>query len=139
MEVREVTRLVILAPIGFSRLEGDLVHRIAIPRPDLTNEEVVNALRQGLGPRYHVLVGLGISAVPVNNPEQDRTDSILVGTGSNRVFRAEVAISRHSGQTVIDVHPGGLPGTWPGGLKLINRLWIARKAHQVLEAATGPS
>jgi hypothetical protein len=59
----------------------------------------------------------------------------LVGTGSNRVFRAEVAISRHPGQTVIDVRPGRLSGTWPGGVKLVDRLWIVRKAHQVLLAA----
>jgi hypothetical protein len=113
------------------------MYRIMIPRSDITSEEVANALRQGLGARYHVLVGLGSDAGLVNNPGLDKTDSILVGTGSDRVFRAEVTISRHSGQTVIDVHPGGLPGTWPGGLKLVNRLWIARKAHQVLEAVTG--
>src|ERR1035441_449982 len=99
------------------------MYRITIPRTDLTSEEVVDALRQGLGPRYHVLAGMGIKADPVNNSKPDQSDSILVGTGSNRVFRAEVALSRRSGQTVIDVQPGGLPGTWPGGLKLINRLW----------------
>jgi hypothetical protein len=86
-----------------------------------------------------VLDGLGINADPVNNSGVDKTDSILVGTGSNRVFRAEVAISRRSGNTIVDIHPGGLPGTWPGGVKLINRLWITRRAYHVLEAATGLS
>ena len=81
-----------------------------------------------------MLAGLGINSDPDNNAVLDQPDSILVGTGSNRVFRAEVAISRHSGQTVIDVRPGGLPGSWPGGLKLINRVLTARGAYQVLEA-----
>lgn len=108
---------------------------ITIPRSDVTSEEVADALRHGLGPRYHVLPGTGITASPVTSPGTDQTDTILVGTGSNRVFRAEVAISRHPGQTLIDVRPGGLPGTWPGGLKLVNRLWIARKAHLVLLVA----
>jgi hypothetical protein len=113
------------------------MQKITIPRTDLTSEEVANALRQGLGPRYHVLAGLGINADPDNNAVLDQPDSVLVGTGSNRVFRAEVAISRPSGQTVIDVSPGGLPGSWPGGLKLINRVLIARRVYQVLETATG--
>ena len=106
---------------------------ITVQRSDVTSEEVAEALRQGLGPRYHVLSGTKINA----SPEPDQPDAILVGTGSNRVFRAEVAISRHSGQTFIHVNPGGLPGTWPGAVKLVNRLWIARKAHQVLQAASG--
>jgi hypothetical protein len=41
------------------------------------------------------------------------------------------------GQTFIHVNPGGVPGTSPGGLKLVDRLWIARKARQVLQAAAG--
>jgi len=110
---------------------------ITVQRSDVTSEEVAEALRQGLGPRYHVLPGTKINANPVTSPEPDQPDTILVGTGSNRVFRAEVAISRDSGQTLIHVNPGGLPGSWPGGVKLVNRLWIARKAHQVLQAASG--
>jgi hypothetical protein len=115
----------------------DLMSTITIPRPDVTREEVTDMLRQGLRPRYHVLPGQEINANPVAGPGSDPLDTILVGTGSNRVFRAEVAISRHSGQTFIHVNPGGLPGTWPGGLKLVNRLWIARKARRVLLAAAG--
>jgi sugar (pentulose or hexulose) kinase len=110
---------------------------ITIPRSDVTSEEVADALRQGLGSRYHVLPGTGINATPVASPGTDQPDTILVGTGTNRVFRAEVAISRHSGETLIQVRPGGLPGTWPGGLRLTNRLGIARKTRQVLQAAPG--
>jgi hypothetical protein len=110
---------------------------VTIARSDVTSEEVVDALRQGLGPRYHVVPGTGISTNPVTSPGPDQPDTILVATGSNRVFRAEVVIARRSGQTLIEVRPGGLPGMWPGGLKLVNRLWVARKAHQVLRAAPG--
>ncbi len=110
---------------------------ITIPRSDVTTQEVADALRQGLGPRYHVLLGTGVDANSVTSSGSDQTDTILVGTGSNRVFRAEVAISRHSGQTHIDVTPGGMPGTLPGGVKLVNRLWTARRARQVLRSAPG--
>ncbi len=84
-----------------------------------------------------MLPGTGITSSPVTSPGTGQSDTILVGTGSNRLVRAEMVISRHPGQTVIDVRPGGLPGTWPGGLRLVNRLWIARKAHQVLQAGPG--
>jgi hypothetical protein len=107
---------------------------ITIPRPDVTSEVVSAALRQGLSPRYHVLPGERISQDPINNSNPDQTDTILVGTGSNRLFRAEVTISRGSRQTILHIRPGGLPGTWPGGLKFVNRLGTARKVHRVLQA-----
>jgi hypothetical protein len=111
--------------------------KVTIARSDVTSEDVVNALRQGLGPRYHVVPGTGITKNRVTSPGPDQPDAILVATGSNRVFRAEVVIARHAGQTLIEVRPGGLPGTWPGGLKLINRLGVARQTHRVLQAASG--
>jgi hypothetical protein len=37
----------------------------------------------------------------------------------------------------VRLRAGGLPGTWPGGLKLINRLGVARRAHRVLRTASG--
>jgi hypothetical protein len=110
---------------------------VTIARSDVRSEEVVEALRHGLGPRYHVLPGTGITANADAGAGPDQPDTILVATGSNRVFRAEVVITRHSGQTLIEARPGGLPGTWPGGLKLVNRLGVARKVHQVLRAAPG--
>ena len=82
-----------------------------IARSDVTAEEVAVALRQRLGPRYHVLPGAGINAIPVSRPGSDQPDTILIVTGSDRMFRAEVAISGHSRQTDLDVRPGGLPGT----------------------------
>jgi len=109
---------------------------MTIPRADVTSEQVSDALRHGLSARYHVLPGRGI----IENPDvrgADHLDTILVGTGSNRLFRTEVAITRRSGRTLIALHPGGLRGGWPGGLKLLNRLWITRTTRRVLPAAPG--
>ena len=106
---------------------------ITVPRDDVTIEEVSEALRQGLGPRYKVLPGMGMNWNPVGNPRPDKPDMVVVGTGSTRLFRAEVTISSRSGQTVLHVIAGGI--SLP--LRLINGFWIARKVRQVLETAPG--
>ena len=104
---------------------------ITIPRLDVTTEEVSEVLRQGLGPRYNVLPGKGMNWNPVGNPRADQPGKIVVGTGSTRLFRAEVTISRHSGQTVLHVIAGGISLL----VRLTNRLWIAQEVRHVLQAA----
>jgi hypothetical protein len=104
---------------------------ITVPRSAVTSYEVADALRQGLGSRYNVLPGTGVNWNPVGGPRPDHPDTIVVGIGSTRVFRAQVRISQNAGETILHVSPGGI--TLP--LRLLNRLWIARKAHQVLRAA----
>jgi hypothetical protein len=103
---------------------------ITVPRSDVTSDEVADALRQGLGSRYNVLPGEGINWNPVGGPRPDHPDTIVVGTGSTRLFRAQVRISQDAGETILHVTPGGLG--WP---RVPNRLWIARKVRQVLRAA----
>ena len=93
------------------------------------------ALREALGPRYHVLPGAAIDHSPRDGLMAGDMDTIVVGTGSDRFFRAQVTNVRRSGTTRLHVIPGGLPGTWPGGLQLINRFRIARRVYQALEAA----
>src|ERR1022692_887974 len=93
------------------------------PRPDVTAEEAADALRQGPGPRYNVLPGVGVNWNPVGNPRPNHPDSVVVGTGSNRLFRAQVRISRRPGDTILHVSPGGV--SLPP--RLINRFWIARR------------
>jgi hypothetical protein len=105
--------------------------RITVPRSDVTSGEVVEALRHGLGARYKVLPGKGVNWNPVGRPRPDHPDTIVVGTGSTRLFRAQVRISHDAGETMLHVSPGGL--TPPP--RLINRFWIARKVHQVLLGA----
>lgn len=104
---------------------------ITVPRLDVTTEEVSEVLRQGLGPRYNVLPGKGMNWNPVGSPRADQPGKIVVGTGSTRLFRAEVVISRHSGQTALQVIAGGI--SLP--VRLTNRLWIAEKVRRVLQAA----
>jgi hypothetical protein len=109
------------------------VSTITIPRPDLTSEEVTDALRQGLEPRYNVLPETGVNWNPVGNPRPDHPDTIVVGTGSNRLFRAQVKIYRGAEATRLRVSPGGM-SLVP---RLTNRLWLARRVLQVLQAAPG--
>jgi hypothetical protein len=104
---------------------------ITVPRPDVTSGEVAEALRRGLGPRYNVVPGKGVNWNPVGAPRPDHPDTIVVGTGSTRLFRAQVRISHSAGDTILHVSPGGI-GPVP---RITNRLWIARKMGQVLRGA----
>jgi hypothetical protein len=104
---------------------------ITVPRSDVTSDEVADALRHGLGPRYKVLPGMGVNCWnPVGGPRPDHPDTIVVGTGSTRLSRALVRISHDAGETILHVSPGGI-NLWT----LTNRLWIVRKLRQVLRAA----
>ena len=104
---------------------------ITVPRSDVTSDEVTGALRHGLGPRYNVLPGTGVNCWnPVGGPRPDHPDTIVVGTGSTRLVRAQVRMSHGAGETILHVSPGGI-----GLLTLTNRLWIARRVRQVLRAA----
>jgi hypothetical protein len=103
---------------------------ITVPRSDVTSDEVADALRQGLGPRYNVLPGKGINWNPAGGPRPDHPDTIVVGKGSTRLFRAQVRISHDAGETILHVTPGGLG--WP---RVTNWLWIVRKVREVLRAA----
>ena len=104
---------------------------ITVPRSDVTSYEVAEALRRGLGPRYNVLPGTGVNCWnPVGGPRPDHPDTIVVGTGSTRLSRAQVSMSQDAGETSLRVSPGGI-----GLLTLTNRLWIVRKVRQVLRAA----
>ncbi len=108
---------------------------ITVARGDVTCEQVADALRQALGPRYHVLPGAAIDHSPRDGLSASDLDTIVVGTGSDRWFRAQVTIARRSATTRLHVIPGGLPGTWPGGLQLVNQLRIARRVRHALEGA----
>jgi hypothetical protein len=106
---------------------------IAVPRSDVSTGEVVDALRHGLGPRYNVLPGKGVNWNPVGAPRPEHPNTIVVGTGSTRLFRAQVSLSHDAGETILRVSPGGI-GPVP---RITNGLWIARKMRQVLRAAPG--
>ena len=56
----------------------------------------------------------------------------LTGEEVTRALRAEVTLTRPSGQTVIRIRPGGTSSEFP-----VNALGIARKIRQVLATAFG--
>jgi hypothetical protein len=103
---------------------------IRVHRADVTSDEVVDALRRALGARYKVLPGTGVNWNPLGGPRSDHPDTIVVGIGSARLFRAQVRISHDAGETILDLSAGGLG--WP---RLTNRLWIVRKVDQALRLA----
>jgi hypothetical protein len=106
---------------------------ITVARADFTTEEVIEALRRSLGPGYNVLPGTRMAQSSRIKPHPDQADAILAGTGSNRVWRAEVEITRHARQTSFRVTSGGI--SW---IRLINNRGIARKIGKVL-AQLGPA
>ncbi len=109
------------------------MYTIIVPRTDVTSEQVSEALRDGLGPRYDVLPGMRMTRYSFGNPHPDQPDVILVSTGlTGRVWRAQVEIIRDAEQTHIRVSPGGIAGP-----RLVNALVIARKVRRVLEDAPG--
>jgi hypothetical protein len=104
---------------------------ITVPRSDVTSEEVADVLRRRLGPRYHVSPNTAVNWNPVGEPRPEHPDRIVVGTGSSRLFRAQVKISRPAGETTLHISPGGI-GPVP---RITNTLWIARKVRQALAGA----
>ena len=104
---------------------------ITIPRPDVTTEEVSATLRDGLGPQYQVLPGRETRVLP-GEPDPGSPDSIVVGTGSAHVFRAQLRVDRRGAQTRIRVEPAGL--FW---IRLVNTFVIAPRVRRVLRAAFG--
>jgi hypothetical protein len=68
---------------------------------------------------------------PLATPEPAGPEAIFVGTGSNRLFKAQVTIdSSTPGRTDVRIVPGGL-----GWETIVNSLNIARKIRRVLTDA----
>jgi hypothetical protein len=105
----------------------NVMSTITVDRADLTSEEASEALRNGLGPRYNVLPWTRMARSSRGKPHPDQVDAILVGTGSNRVWRAELEIIRNGQQISFNVSSGGI--SW---IQLVNNRGIARKIHKVL-------
>lgn len=103
---------------------------ITVPREDVTNEEVTDALRNGLDPRYEVAPGVRMPRSPLfGSPRPDKPELILVSSGP--MVRAQVRIIRRSGHTDIRVTPGGILGDL-----LVNTLGIAPKVRRALRDAS---
>jgi hypothetical protein len=59
---------------------------VTVPRAGLTTEEVVTALRSGLGENYNVLPGMIMGRTTLQEPRKGRPNTIVVGTGDNRTL-----------------------------------------------------
>jgi hypothetical protein len=107
---------------------------VTVPRADLTTEEVVSVLRDGLGAGYNVLPGKAMGRLVFQAPHEGRPNTIVVGTGDNRVVKAQVTITPRGGQTELRISPGGV--TWDLAL---NTFGVARKVRGVLVSSLGLS
>ena len=100
---------------------------VTVPRTDLSTEEMVTVLRDGLGAGYNVLPGMTMGQLPFQVPREGRPDMIVVGTGDNRRVKAQVTITSPGGQTKLRIHPSGITVTL-----VLNTFGIARTVREVL-------
>jgi hypothetical protein len=104
---------------------------VTVSRADLTTEEVVTALRDGLGAGYNVLRGMAMGRTAVQGPHKGRPNTIVVGTGDNVFTVAQVTIIPQDGQTKLRISPGGVTLSL-----LVNTFGIARKIRGVLASSS---
>jgi hypothetical protein len=105
---------------------------VTVTRANLTTEEVVTMLRDGLGDGYNVLPGMAIGRLPCQGLKQGRPNTIVVGTGDNRIVKAQVTITPQGGQAELRIRPGGVTISL-----LVNTFGIAREIRRAL--ASSPS
>jgi len=107
---------------------------VTVSRANLTTEEVVTVLRDGLGAGYNVLPEMAIGQLAFQAPRQGRQNTIVVGTGDNRLIKAQVTITTQSGQTELRIKPGGITID-----RLVNTFGIAREIRRTLTNSTSLS
>ena len=100
---------------------------VTVTRTDITTAEVVTVLRDGLGAGYNVLPGMAIGQLAFQGLKQGKPNTIVVGTGDNRMVKAQVTITPQDGQTRLRIRPGGVTVTL-----IINTLGIAHEIRKVL-------
>ncbi len=104
---------------------------ITVPAGDVTTEQVVEALRTGLDPRYEVQPGMRMPRSPLfGRPRPDQPDVILVA--ASPLVRAQVTIVHRPGHADIRITPAGLAGDL-----VMNTFGVARKVRQALLDAPG--
>jgi hypothetical protein len=103
---------------------------VTVARTNLITTEVVAALRDGLGAGYNVLPGMSIVQLPLRGSKQGSQNTIVVGTGDNRIVKAQVTITPRDGRTELRIRPGGFTLSL-----LVNTFGIAREVRRVLASA----
>jgi hypothetical protein len=107
---------------------------ITVARGDVASEEVIEALRAGLGGRYQVLPEERASHL-FGTPRAGEPGAIVVGLGSGRVWCTEVRIGHGGGVTRIQVAgPPRPPLMW-----LVNAFLVTRRVHRVLQGLPASS
>jgi len=101
---------------------------VSVPRSNVTVEEVSAVLRNELGSRY----GLTASMTSRGFAKEVPGDANTLLVSGSWFQRANIRIVPGAGRTEIDVSPGA---TYPGLIRLVDRVGIARKVHQILEHA----
>jgi hypothetical protein len=98
---------------------------VTVPK-DVTSQEVVEAIRDNLDPRYEVLPGMRMRRSPLfGKPQPSEPDLIMVTAG--RMIQAQVKIIPRAGRTDLKITPGGVLGDL-----LMNTLGVAREVRQAL-------
>jgi hypothetical protein len=105
---------------------------VTVSSANLTTEEVVTVLRDGLGAGYNVLPGMAIGQLAFQGVKQSRPNTIVVGTGDNWLIKAQVTIIPQGGQTELRIRLGGITLDW-----LLNTFGVAREIRRRL--ANSPS
>lgn len=103
------------------------IFTITVPRADLTTEEVVTVLRDGLGEGYSVLPRMAIGRTALEGPHEGRPNTIEVGASGNRIVKAQVTIVPRGEHTVLRISPGGTAFAL-----LLNTFGVARRVRWVL-------
>lgn len=87
---------------------------------------MVEALRNGLDPRYEVLPGMQMPRSPLfGRPRPSEPQLIMVTAGP--MVRAQVRVVPQAGRTSLRITPGGVLGDL-----LLNTLGVAREVRQAL-------
>lgn len=97
---------------------------VSIPR-NVNPQQVVDALRDGLDPRYEVQAGMRMPRAPFGTPRPGNPELIMVT--SSPMVRAQVTVVPRAGRTDLRISPGGVLGDL-----LMNTLGVARTIRQVL-------
>ena len=63
-------------------------------------------------------------------PHEGQPNAIVVGTGENRIVKAQVTITPRGGQTELRISPGGISWDW-----VLNTFGVARKVQRVLTSS----
>jgi hypothetical protein len=105
---------------------------VTVSRADLTTDEVVTVLRNGLRADYNVLPEMAIGRLAFQGWKQGQPNTIAVGIGDGRLIKAQVTIIPQGGQTELRIRPGGVTID-----RLVNTFGIAREVRRAL--ANSPS